>query len=251
MRDLLRQLAVAAAALSQALVPALNYLGIDRSFDENVARGTETAVVPDDYAFAIWGPIFLGAFAFAVFQARHGARTDPLLRRIGWPLALAYAGNGAWSVVAQADGPQFLLVAMLAVVAAASVLAHARVRAQAPHRGAMRWCADIPTGLLAGWTSFAVFANLSVALSEAGLGSIPASATAQALVLLCVATALGMLVAQRTGSAVVALVILWALLGVLVQNTVAMPNPVVAAVAGALALLSALGCAGILARSRR
>ena len=42
----------------------------------------------------MWGPIFALSLAYTVYQALPGGRQNPLLRRVGWFAAAAFAGNG-------------------------------------------------------------------------------------------------------------------------------------------------------------
>ena len=51
-------------------------------------------IIPAGWTFAIWGPIFLLCFVFAGYQLLPSKRYDPLLRGVGWPLGLAFVGNG-------------------------------------------------------------------------------------------------------------------------------------------------------------
>jgi hypothetical protein len=64
-----------------------------------VSGENPTLVVPGDYAFVIWTPIFLLALVYAVYQALPSNRENPLLRRVGWFSALAYFSNGVWEIL--------------------------------------------------------------------------------------------------------------------------------------------------------
>jgi len=52
-----------------------------------VSAENPTLVVPADYAFTVWGPIFALSLAYTVYQALPGQRQNPLLRRVGWFMA--------------------------------------------------------------------------------------------------------------------------------------------------------------------
>ena len=64
-----------------------------------VSGENPTLVVPGDYAFVIWTPIFLLALVYAVYQALPSNRENPLLRRVGWFSALTYFSNGVWEIL--------------------------------------------------------------------------------------------------------------------------------------------------------
>ena len=88
--DVARQVAVVLGAIFQIAVPLFTGPAVGRVSGEN-----PTLVVPADYAFVIWTPIFVLALIYAVYQALPSNRENPLLRRIGWFSALAYFSNGS------------------------------------------------------------------------------------------------------------------------------------------------------------
>ena len=50
---------------------------------------TQVLVLPANYAFAIWGLIYVGLGAFAIYQFRTDQAANPRLRRLGYLLPLA------------------------------------------------------------------------------------------------------------------------------------------------------------------
>ena len=92
--DVARQVAVVSGAVFQIVAPTLSGPVIGRVSAEN-----PTLVVPADYAFVIWTPVFLLALVYAVYQALPAKREDPLLRRTGWFSATAYFSNGIWELL--------------------------------------------------------------------------------------------------------------------------------------------------------
>src|SRR5574338_36751 len=52
--------------------------------------------VPAGYVFAIWGVIYIGWIAFAIYQARASQKENPRLRRLGYAFALSGIFNAAW-----------------------------------------------------------------------------------------------------------------------------------------------------------
>ncbi len=53
-------------------------------------------ITPANYAFAIWGVIYLGLISFAIYQALPSQRHNPLLQRIGYALTIASTAQIAW-----------------------------------------------------------------------------------------------------------------------------------------------------------
>lgn len=177
-RDMARQAVNVTGALFQIGAPVLTNEAVGRVSAEN-----STLVVPADYAFAIWGPIFLLCLAYAAYQALPANRESPLLRRVGWFSAGAFLLNGLWEVLFPAR--QFLL-AQVVIVSIFACLAVAYLRLARYERSALgtaeRWLVALPFGLLFGWITAATlvsFATTFVALGllEGGTGEAMLGAT--------------------------------------------------------------------------
>ena len=52
--------------------------------------------VPAGYVFSIWGIIYIGWIAFAIFQFQPAQKENPRLRRLGYLFALSNVLNAAW-----------------------------------------------------------------------------------------------------------------------------------------------------------
>ncbi|MFS0899119.1 hypothetical protein AB3M98_17140 [Mycolicibacterium litorale] len=129
----------------------------------------QALITPAGYAFSVWGLITLLSAVTAVAVVRHGLgsswETDALI-----DASVVFVGFSVWLVVAAQD---WLWASVVVFVVMAVALAHIMwllVR----HRAEMtcpRWVAVLATvsfGLYLGWSSIAVFANVTAALIGAG-----------------------------------------------------------------------------------
>ncbi len=223
--DIARQVANVAGALFQVVAGAggVLLLGLDVGA---VSAENGTLVVPADYAFVIWSPIFLLCLAYAVYQALPANRENPLLRRVGWFSAGAFFSNGLWEILFPAR--QFLLaqvviVGIFALVALAylGVLHESRGRVLS---GSERWLVTLPLGLLFGWITAATlvsFATTFVALGLLQGGSGEAVLGAALLLtggLLASAVLLAGRVGPLQGNLAYATAVMWALVGVVINQ---------------------------------
>jgi hypothetical protein len=218
-RDLARQVATVVGALFQVLAPAIVPIGA-------IAKETPSLVIPADYAFAIWGPIFLLCLAYAAYQALPANRHNPLLQRVGWFFAGAFFLNGLWEVFVPLRQP-VLLQAILAGIFACLAVAYLRlVRSEdGVFRRVDRWFVALPLGLLFGWITAANAVSLNDTLVEVGLvGSGVGGALVGAL-LLIVGAGLACAVISVVGKAgplqgllAYAGAVVWALAGVVVKQ---------------------------------
>jgi len=213
--DLARQAANVFGALFQIGVPVLTGEAVGRVSAEN-----GTLVVPADYAFVIWSPIFLLCLAYAAYQALPTTRESSLLRRVGPFTAGAFAMNGLWEFLFPAR--QFLL-AQVVIVGIFACAAVAYLRLARSERSVLsaaeRWLVALPFGLLFGWITAATlvsFATTFVALGllEGGIGAallLTGGLVASAVLLVGKA-------APPQGYLAYAAAVLWALVAVVVNQ---------------------------------
>src|SRR3712207_5445618 len=193
--DLGRQVLTVVGALFQVLAGAIVPIAA-------IAGDTLSLVGPVDYAFVIWGPIFLLCLAYAVYQALSANRANPLLRRVGWFFAGAFFLIGLWEVLVPLRQP-VLLQAILAGIFACLAVAYLRlVRSEHGVLGlADRWLVALPLGLLFGWITAANVVSFNDTLVETGLlGSGIGGALVGAFLLLAgAAVALGVIWVSKAG----------------------------------------------------
>ncbi|MDG4837081.1 hypothetical protein O7631_11205 [Micromonospora sp. WMMD967] len=208
MDDGLRSIALASTCAAFVATPVLGALVGD---GEQTAR-YDTVITPPDYAFAVWAPIFAGCVASTVGQCLPQGRRHPVSRRVGWPLAGAYAVNVAWSAAAQSDRFAYTPY-LLPVAAGLAATAHLRLQ-RTP--ATTRWTALTPlsTGLLLGWTALASTVNIAAATVASGTQpNAPRTVTASTVGLLATSAVAAAAVARsRQGRLPLALASGWGLL---------------------------------------
>lgn len=184
-----------------------------------VSAAHTTPVTPAGYAFLIWVPIFALALAWGIWQALPAGRGTALAHRLGWPLALAFALNILWMLLAQLTGMGWHLVAVMLGALAAALLAFVLFVHDPGEGGIGRTIAAPLVGLLAGWVSMAAFVNVAAAAQATGLIVQGAAGSFTAVLLL--------LAAGGFATAIVALVRAavwyvagagWALAGIVLAN---------------------------------
>lgn len=228
--------------LAQPLVGAMPQIfGIGHTQAEMSAR-SQTPVVPEGYAFSIWGLLFTLSIVWGIWQVLPSGGKDSLAaRRLGWPLAAAFGASILWMLLSQTTENGWHLVLVILLVLAGSLTAFFVNRNLASPHGAEgwpeRWVIRPLTGMLAGWVSLATFVNISGAALLSGAIRADGTAGTVAAVLILLATGgftLGVLWAAR-GSPWYAAAVAWGLFGILYANTLGRDfNLALAVVAGAL-----------------
>lgn len=253
-KDLVRQVGVVVAVAAG--------IGSGATGDYGSAGDADTVfLVPPDWSFVIWVPVYAGAIGYAAHQARPSRRRDPLLRATGWPAATAYLASGLW--VRTNDRPRWE-IGVIAVTTLAAAAAHVRSAPTSEHRGATpgtalgpaldAWLVRAPIGLFTGWISLASVVATAQALKDAGgrgaatVGGEPASAA-----LLLAAGGIGAAVtAAVPSSPAYPAALAWGLVGVCAARLRDRPAVGVAAgVAAAAVVGTSLRARGARARCRR
>ena len=217
--DVARQAAVMLGAIFQIAVALFTGPAVGRVSAENT-----TLVVPADYAFVIWTPIFVLALIYALYQALPSNRENPLLRRIGWFSALAYFSNGVWEIVFPAR--EFVLSQIVFVgISTGAVVAFVLLQRGAGSGSRFdRWLVAPAFGLLAGWVTAAFFVGLVTVLVATGAlsGGIGEALIGALMLIVGGTVACSVILAGRNGPVLGYLAyggaVLWALAGVVANQ---------------------------------
>jgi hypothetical protein len=219
-----------------------------------MSAASETPVTPAAYAFSIWGVIFALSIAWGIWQALPaGGRGGVAARRLGWPLAGAFACANLWMLLAMFTGNGWHLVVVMLLLLACVLAAFFIARTEPRTGWADDWIIHPLTGLFAGWVSAALFANiagaalLSGAIANDGMGG---SLAAVLILLAAAGLALAVLWIAR-GAPWYAGAFAWALLGILYANTLGRGLDVLVALASAVLLVVVVALSWQRARMHR
>ena len=234
-KDSLRQIFV---ALAVAATIAMNFLAniipLNGQNTGEISDRFKVFFVPAGYVFSIWGLIYVGLAAYAVFQALPAQKSEPSLRRIGWPFLVASAANIIWLFFWHYNLFALTEVAMLTLLASLIII-YLRLGIGIREVGAgMRWAVHIPFSVYLGWISVATIANTTDLLYYWNWGGWGISPQVWAVIMLAVAALLGLIMALRRRDVAFLAVLVWAFAGIAVKQA---PFPLVANVAWIAALL--------------
>ena len=234
-----RSIAVMVAVLlAIGAAPVLSSLGLmdAATFADNGDQTLRAA----PYAFSIWGLIYLGVFAYGVWQLVRQTPESAPLRAVAWPSVIALVGCGAWLFAAAYDQKA---LSVLIIVGSAAAMVTGLLRAR-PHRGEVgagtRFFIFWPLGMLAGWLTIASFLNVITVLTAWGVIA-PAIAQAAALAGIAGVLIVGAAVVGRLRHLAYGLPIVWGLIAVWAAEHTDKPQVGLAAlVAAGLILLVSL-----------
>jgi len=174
--------------------------------------------VPAGYVFSIWGLIYIGILAYAVYQALPGQRENPRLARVDSLFIVASVANVAWLFFWHYNLFLLTLVAMLTLLASLIGIYLALGIGRGVVPAGERWAVRVPFSVYLGWISVATIANVTDVLDFVkwnGWGLEPA---AWAAIMLGIGVVLAAAVVFTRYDAAYVLVFVWAYIGIALKQ---------------------------------
>jgi hypothetical protein len=215
MKDKLRQLVVIVTILVTLVVNGLaNALPINGLNTGGISDRFQVYFVPAGYVFSIWGVIYLGLIAFAIFQALPSQRENPRLRATGWWISLGGLANSAWIFLWHYEQFPLTLAAMLVLLATLIVTYLSLGIGRTAVPTAERWVAHLPFSIYLGWITVATVANVTSLLDFLNWDSFGIAPEIWMGIVLAAVLVIAVLMNFTRRDVAYAAVILWALAGI-------------------------------------
>lgn len=197
-----------------------------------------TLITPAGYVFAIWGIIYTLLAIFVVYQVLPRNRSNPFLKQISFLFILSSALNVLWLFLWQYDYIGFSLIVMFAfLVALAAIYLRLKIgKSTVPLM--QKVFVHLPFSVYIGWITVASAANVASALNWAGWVQWTAADATWGVLAIAIAIAVTMVVLASRKDIAYALVILWALVGIAVNQAPIRPVAYAAWIGAALAAIA-------------
>jgi hypothetical protein len=218
MKDLLRQLAVIVTVVVTLVVNTLaNALPLNGLNTGQISDRFHVYFVPAGYVFAIWGIIYLGLIAYAIFQALPAQRTNPRLRGTGWWVALGGLANSAWIFFWHYQQFPLTLVAML-ILLTTLIITYLRLGiGRSSVSAGETWAVRLPISIYLGWITVATVANVTDVLDYLKWDRFGIAPEIWMGIILVAVLVIAVLMNITRRDVAYAAVILWALAGIAVK----------------------------------
>lgn len=197
----------------------------------------DVRVTPANYAFVIWGLIYVGLIAFGIYQLRPIPQLQVQLQRSRYLLIAACLAQIIWVFLFL--GRQFVLsvVAILGIlIPLALIYLQLRTRQDRVSRSE-RWFLRIPISVYFGWITVATVVNIASALYSLGWTGGGISADVWTAIAIIISAAIASVIAIRYHDWAFVLVIIWALVAIAVRQW---GTPIIATTAVTLAIALAI-----------
>lgn len=214
-KGLFRQISVVLAVIVTITINTLaDVLPINGLGTGEISDTFKVFFVPSGYVFSIWGLIYLGLIAFAVYQALPAQKLNARLDAIGGWFLLSSLANCAWIFLWHYQlFVLTLLVMVVLLVSLIMVYLKLDIGKSAVSRGE-KWWVRVPFSIYLGWVSVATVANVSDVLYYLGWTGGAIAPQVWAAILLAVASLLGVLMAFTRRDAAYLFVLIWAFIGI-------------------------------------
>lgn len=197
---------------------------------------TQVQILPANYAFSIWGVIYLGLIGFGIYQLLPSQRQNPVLRRVDYLLIISCVVQSIWVVLFLVRQFWLSTIAMLGILLPLIGIYLQLGIGQRRINRQEKWLAHIPFSIYLGWISVATIVNVALSLFNSNWNGFGISASVWTAIMMAIAAVLAALIAVRRRDIAYPLVIVWALIAIAVRQS-SIPLIVVTAVGLAIALV--------------
>ena len=218
-RDTVRQVLVFVAVVATIVVNGLaSALPINGQTTGEISDSFDVFFVPAGYVFSIWGLIYLGLVAYAIYQVLPAQAPNADLRSIGGLFILSSLANIAWILLWHYEYFPLTVVAMLILLVCLIAIYLRLDIGRRQVSSGMRWLVHLPFSIYLGWITVATIANVTALLSYWDWSGWGISPEAWTVIMLAIATVVGGLMSFTRGDIAYALVLIWAFAGIAIKH---------------------------------
>lgn len=215
MKNTIRQILVIFTVL---ITIAINYLAdalpINGLNTGAISDSFHVLFVPAGYVFAIWGLIYIGLIAYAVYQALPAQKENPRLQAISLWVILGGLANCAWIFLWHYElfiGTLGAMLILLATLIATYLRLGSGLTKVTPGE---TWAVRIPFSIYLGWITVATVANVTDVLDYLKWNAFGLAAQTWFLIVLVAVLLIVTLMSLTRRDVAYSLVIVWALAGI-------------------------------------
>ncbi|WP_414565289.1 MULTISPECIES: tryptophan-rich sensory protein [unclassified Anabaena] len=175
-------------------------------------------IVPANYAFAIWGLIYLGLFALGIYQFLPNQRQNLDFRNTGYLLVVASISQSVWVYLFLSRLFALSVIAMLLILLS---LIGVYVKLEIGKKRVSqikKWCAHIPISIYLAWISVATVVNVACALYFQEWNGWGISAELWAVIMLFAAFSIAAIIAIQRRDIAYTGVTVWAVVAIALKH---------------------------------
>jgi hypothetical protein len=219
--DLQRQIVTLAAVLGSIAINTLSNIfplnGVSVGNLSNTLFAS-VQIIPANYAFAIWGLIYIGLIAFGIYQLQPSQRENPRLQHSGYLLAIACIAQCAWIYLFLGRLFPLSNLAMLGILVPLLVLYQRLEVGQERVSRQERWFIHLPISIYLGWISVASIVNVAIGLHSLNWDGWGIDSSVWTVMMMTIASFIAAVVSLQRRDTAYVLVIVWALVAIAIRQ---------------------------------
>jgi hypothetical protein len=219
MKDFVRQIVVACTVIATLVVNVLAVaLPLNGLNTGAISDRFKVYFVPAGYVFSIWGIIYIGLIAYAVFQLLPSQRENPRLRASGWWIAASGIANCLWLFAWHYEQFVFTLIVMVCILSALIAAYLTLEIGKTKVRLLELWAVHLPVSIYLGWITVATIANATELLDYLGWDGFGIPPKFWAIGLMIVVMMISAIMSYSRNDIAYSAVLIWALMGIGIKN---------------------------------
>jgi hypothetical protein len=219
--DRQRQIATLAAVLGSIAINTLsNVFPLNGVSIGNLSNTlfASVQIIPANYAFAIWGLIYIGLIAFGIYQLQPSQRENPRLQHSGYLLAIACIAQCAWIYLFLDRLFPLSNLAMLGILVPLIVMYQRLEIGRERVSRQERWFIHMPISIYLGWISVATIVNVAIGLYRLNWDGWGIAPSVWTVVMMTIAGVIAAVVSIQRHDTAYVLVIVWALVAISIRQ---------------------------------
>ena len=194
----------------------------------------DVLIIPANYAFAIWGLIYLGLISLGIYQALAFNKTELRLRRLGYELAIASACQILWVILFQS---RFFILSLLAMLGILIPLIRLYLRLEINRfivNRKQRLLVNAPISIYFAWITVATIVNVASVLDWTNWNGWGIAPSIWTMIIMVIGAIIAILVGLNRKDRAFIGVFIWAFLAIAVKQV---SLPLIAITAITLAII--------------
>jgi len=218
-RNMIRQILVLIAVFTTIVFNIVaNALPLNGLNTGEISDRFKIFFVPAGYVFSIWGLIYLGLIAYAIYQVLPIQRDNPRLCSIAYLFILSCLANIAWLFLWHYEIFEFTIIAMVVLLVSLIAIYLLLDIGRGEVSAGERWSVQIPFSIYLGWITVATIANTTQLLYYLGWNGWGISAEVWTVIMLVAGVVISAAMSLTRADIAYSLVLVWAYIGIAVKH---------------------------------
>ena len=216
LRQIITVLAVVITITINALANIVPFNGLNTG---QISDNFKVFFVPAGYVFSIWGVIYLGLIAFAIFQAWPDQASNPRMRRIGKAFVISCIANSTW-IFLWHYGYFASTVVVIFVLLISLIVIYWRLKiGLSPTTSREKWFVNLTFSIYLGWVTVATIANITSTLDYLKWNGWGISPEIWAVIMLAAGLVIASAISFTRRDIAYQLVLIWAFVGIAIKQS--------------------------------